>query len=43
MWFDSQAGMGAAFTSPEATAAAADTANFLDKTQVVMVEEVEMV
>ena len=42
MWFDDAASMQAAFTSPEAAAAAADAPNFAAATQLVIVEEVEM-
>ena len=43
MWFDDAEGMQRAFTSPQAQEAAADSENFLSSTQVVMVEEVEVV
>jgi uncharacterized protein (TIGR02118 family) len=43
MWFDTAEDMQRAFTSPQAQAAAADTANFLSNTQVVLVEEVAVV
>jgi uncharacterized protein (TIGR02118 family) len=42
MWFDTAEDMQRAFTSPQAQEAAADTANFLSNTQVVLVEEAEM-
>lgn len=42
MWFDDAASLQAAFTSPAAVAAAQDVPNFLESTQVLMVEE-EMV
>ena len=40
MWFDDTATMQAAFASPESAAAGADAANFLEKTQLMVVEEV---
>jgi uncharacterized protein (TIGR02118 family) len=43
MWFDSPEAMGAAFSSPEAAKAAADVPNLLDGTQMMVVDEVEMV
>ena len=43
IWFDSPEAMRAAFTSEAAQEAAHDAANFLAGTQVVAVEEVEMV
>jgi len=43
MWFDSPDAMRTAFTSEAAQEAARDAANFLAGTQVVLVEEAEMV
>ncbi len=43
MWFESPETMRVAFTSEAAQEAARDAANFLAGTQVVLVEEVEMV
>ncbi|MBI5288410.1 MAG: EthD family reductase [Chloroflexi bacterium] len=43
MWFDSPETMRGAFTSEAAQEAARDAANFLGGTQVIVVEEVEMV
>ena len=43
MWFDSTEAMQIAFTSPEAAKAAADVPNFLDRTEIVLVEEVAVV
>lgn len=42
MWFDDTAAMQAAFASPESAAAAVDAPNFTAKTQLMIVEEVEM-
>ena len=42
MWFDDAAAMQASFGSPESAAAAADAPNFTAKTQMMIVEEVEM-
>jgi uncharacterized protein (TIGR02118 family) len=42
MWFDDTAAMHAAFASPESAPAAADAPNFAEKTQLMVVEEVEM-
>lgn len=43
MWFDNTASMQAALASPESAAAGADAPNFVEKTQLMFVEEVEMV
>ncbi len=42
MWFDDTAAMQAAFASPESSAAAVDAPNFTANTQLMVVEEVEM-
>jgi uncharacterized protein (TIGR02118 family) len=43
MWFDDTAAMQAALASSESAAAGADAPNFVEKTQLMFVEEVEMV
>ncbi len=43
MWFDNTASMQAALASPESAAAGVDAPNFIEKTQLTFVEEVEMV
>lgn len=43
MWFDSPEAIQAAFASPEGAATAADGPNFLDRQEVVLVEEVQVV
>ena len=42
MWFDDQAAMGAAFSSPAAIEAARDAPNFISETNVTVVDEREM-
>jgi uncharacterized protein (TIGR02118 family) len=43
MWFDDAASMHAALASPESATAGADAPNFVEKTQLMFVEEVVMV
>lgn len=43
MWFDDDASMQAALASPESAAAGADAPNFVEKTQLMFVEESVMV
>ncbi len=43
MWFDDTPSMQAALASPESAAAGSDAPNFIEKTQLMFVEEVVMV
>ena len=42
MWFDDEAALGAAFSSPAAVEAAQDAANFIAETKVMVVDERSM-